>query len=65
MMQPRKPWVVLGVLCGIASGAIGISFNTWGVFYSVVAEVLGRLVGFFSFPSPFFFLLDALIGLFS
>ncbi|MGV3011201.1 MFS transporter [Streptococcus thoraltensis] len=65
MMQTRKPWVVLGVLCGLASAAIGISINTSGVFYSVVAEDLGMLRGSFAFHMTIFSLVTALSALFT
>ncbi|MGV3040750.1 MFS transporter [Streptococcus thoraltensis] len=64
-MQTRKPWVVLGVLCGLASAAIGISINTSGVFYSVVAEDLGMLRGSFAFHMTIFSLVTALSALFT
>ncbi|MEX2784670.1 MFS transporter [Streptococcus sp. H49] len=60
----HKAWKVLFVLCGLAAAAIGISINTSGVFYSVVAEDLGLLRGSFAFHMTIFSFVTAVSALF-
>ncbi|AXQ78503.1 MFS transporter [Streptococcus chenjunshii] len=64
MAHLHKAWKVLFVLCGLAAAAIGISVNTSGVFYSVVAEELGLLRGSFAFHMTIFSLVTAVSALF-
>jgi MFS family permease len=65
MAKNRKAWAVLAVLCGLAAAAIGISINTSGVFYSVVAEDLGILRGSFSLHMTIFSMVTAISALFA
>lgn len=64
MENIHKAWRVLIVLCGLAAAAVGISINTSGVFYSIVADELDLLRGAFAFHMTIFSLVTAISALF-
>lgn len=64
MKKIHKAWKILSVLCGLAAASVGISINTSGVFYAVVAEDLGLLRGAFAFHMTIFSLVTAVSALF-
>nr|WP_253896377.1 MFS transporter [Streptococcus gallolyticus] len=63
MKKVHKAWKVLMVLCGLAAASVGISINTSGVFYSVVADDLALLRGAFAFHMTIFSLVTAVSAL--
>ena len=54
---------IVAICCGLAGAAIGISFNTSGVFYTPVSENLGILRGAFSMHMTIFTLVMATASL--
>lgn len=54
MKKDIKPWLIVAACCGLAASSIGISINSSGVFYSVVADDLGIMRGSFAFHMTIF-----------
>lgn len=54
MMKDIKPWLIMGACCGLAASSLGISINSSGVFYGVVADDLGIMRGSFAFHMTIF-----------
>ena len=59
----EKHWNIVIICCGLAGAAIGISFNTSGVFYNPVSKNLNILKGVFSFHMTIFTLVMAFSSL--
>ena len=53
-MKDIKPWLIMGACCGLAASSLGISINSSGVFYGVVADDLGIMRGSFAFHMTIF-----------
>ncbi|MCF0116414.1 MAG: MFS transporter [Erysipelotrichaceae bacterium] len=47
-MKINKAWIVLGVCCGLAAASMGVMINSYGAFYTPVAESLGVMKGAFT-----------------
>lgn len=54
MKKNNKPWLIVAACCGLAASSLGISINSSGVFYSVVADDLGIMRGSFAFHMTIF-----------
>lgn len=63
-MKIHKAWYVLIAMCGLIAASIGISINTSGVFYSVVASSLHLYRGSFAFHMTIFSMVTAITALF-
>lgn len=59
----HKAWLVLVAMCGLVAASVGISINTSGVFYSVVANSLHIYRGSFAFHMTIFSLVTAITAL--
>lgn len=60
----HKAWLVLVAMCGLVAASVGISINTSGIFYSVVANSLHIYRGSFAFHMTIFSLVTAITALF-
>ena len=63
VQNPRKPWIVVALCCGLIAASVGLSMNAAGVFYTPVATDLGIGRGTFSLHMTIFNVATALAAL--